>query len=202
VNLRLSRAALWSYVEMKQSAEHEREISLFGTFCLKKIVGLVFEFWMQKESQEWERQSFRSRELRDVIQVNETALLSSAVYGFVRYILRKWICNFVFKILQKKNDIFGWIYCYGKKYIQNKQSSVMLIKRLCARCENWWWKVMMPWKRQVPRGTKNVAQRIKITLSRRIGNKLRVREKQWVKESERKTMSESEVNERETSTHW
>jgi hypothetical protein len=52
VNLRLSRAALWSYVEMKQSAKHEREVSLFGTFCLKKIVGLVFEFWMQKESQE------------------------------------------------------------------------------------------------------------------------------------------------------
>jgi hypothetical protein len=36
----------------------------------------------------------------------------------------------------KKKNIFGWIYCYGKKYIQNKQSSVMLIKRLCARCEN------------------------------------------------------------------
>jgi hypothetical protein len=31
---------------------------------------------------------------------------------------------------------------------------------------------------------------------------LRANEKQWVKDSERKTMSESEVNERETFTHW
>jgi translation initiation factor 2 beta subunit (eIF-2beta)/eIF-5 len=29
-----------------------------------------------------------------------------------------------------------------------------------------------------------------------------VNENQWVKDSERKTMSESEVNERETFTHW
>jgi hypothetical protein len=31
---------------------------------------------------------------------------------------------------------------------------------------------------------------------------LRVNEKQWVKDSERKTMSESEVNERAIFTHW
>jgi hypothetical protein len=32
--------------------------------------------------------------------------------------------------------------------------------------------------------------------------KLPLNENQWVKDSERKTMSESEVNERETFTHW
>jgi hypothetical protein len=31
---------------------------------------------------------------------------------------------------------------------------------------------------------------------------LRVNENQWVKDRERKTMSESEVNERETFTRW
>jgi hypothetical protein len=42
----------------------------------------------------------------------------------------------------------------------------------------------------------------KITLSERIGKHLRVNENQRVKNRERRTVSESEVNERETFTHW
>jgi hypothetical protein len=56
---------------------------------------------------------------------------------------------------------------------------------------------MMSWKKQVPRVTKRCIK-IKITLSERIGKIYERIQNQWVKDSERKTTSESEVNERET----
>jgi hypothetical protein len=34
----------------------------------------------------------------------KAALLSSAAFGFVRYLVRKWVCNFVFKNLNKNKS--------------------------------------------------------------------------------------------------
>jgi hypothetical protein len=58
----------------------------------------------------------------DAIQVNETGLLSSAVFGFVRYLLRNLVISFVFKNLNKNKSHFS------TDKIQTKQSSVTSIK--------------------------------------------------------------------------
>jgi hypothetical protein len=111
---------------------------------------------------------------RSATEWTKAALLSSAVFGFVRYLtyfLRKRFCNFVFKILNKikiKQRNHNHILLLWKKikYVQNKQGSVTSIKWLCTRCGNTWWRIECSWwcpGRDKCEEVPNVAYKIKIT---------------------------------------
>jgi hypothetical protein len=58
---------------------------------------------------------FRSREL--TFKWTKANLLSTAVFGFVRYLLSKWVCNFVFKILNENKSNFWTDLLLWKKII-------------------------------------------------------------------------------------
>jgi hypothetical protein len=119
----------------------------------------------------------------------KAALHSSAVFGFIRYPLRKWVCNFVFKILNQNKPHF-WTLLWKKNTKQTKFCNVNKVA-VCTLWKLWKWMtksymfLMMSWKRQVPREVPNVAKKIKITSSQRIGKIY-----EWMKTSERKTMNE------------
>jgi hypothetical protein len=86
-----------------------------------------------------------------------------------------------------------------KNKIQNKQSSVTSIKWLCARCVNCGrWRVIQMFLEEASLASyQMLPKKSNLCYQKKIG-----KNQDWMKNSERKTMSESEVNERETFTHW
>jgi hypothetical protein len=113
----------------------------------------------------------------NAIQVNESGL---TVFGFVLYFLRNWVCNFLYKILNKNKPHFWTVCCYGKK-LNTKQTKSCNINKVVV-CTLW---KLCEWimKRQVPRGIKCC---LKNLIYSKNWKNLRVNERQWVKNDERK----------------